>query len=189
MIMEPDRPPCIGLVLAGGRSSRMGRDKALLRWHGEPLIEHQIRTLEAAGVASVHVSGDRPEHGGIVDRVRDKGPVGGLASATEQLPDGYLLVVPVDMPRVQPTLLIRLAQASDTAALIHFEHYVLPLRLRLDAASRTDLSALMALPDDRARSLRALAERVGSTALPLSGNEPGQLADCNTPEQWEALTS
>lgn len=167
----------------------MGRDKALLSWQGRPLIEHQIHTLEAAGATPVHVSGKRPGHPGLADLIPDKGPVGGLASAAEHLPDGYLLVVPVDMPRLQPTLLARLRQAPNAAPMVHFDHHILPLRLLLDTHSRNVLAGLMALNDDKARSLRALAARMGTALLPLANGEDQQLTDCNTPEQWEALNS
>lgn len=189
MAIRTEPTPCAGLVLAGGRSSRMGRDKALLDWHGQPLIEHQIHTLEAAGADPVYVSGEHPGHPGIADRHPHKGPVGGLASAAEHLPDGYLLVVPVDMPRLQPDLLARLRQAPNAAPMIHFDHRVLPLRLLLDTHSRTVLADLMALNDDRHRSLRHLAARVGAASLPLVDDEDSQLADCNTPEQWKAVSS
>jgi CTP:molybdopterin cytidylyltransferase MocA len=59
----------IGVVLAGGLSSRMGRDKALLLWQGRPLIERQIAVLHEAGVDSVHISGERPDYQGVADSV------------------------------------------------------------------------------------------------------------------------
>jgi len=55
-----DPAEVVGLILAGGRSSRMGREKALLRVDEETLIERQLRTLRAAGVRKTFLS-LRPE--------------------------------------------------------------------------------------------------------------------------------
>ena len=179
-----DAMPRIGVVLAGGRSSRMGRDKALLPWHGRPLIEHQIDTLQAAGVDAVRISGDRPAYAGIADPIAQAGPLGGIAGIAAACDDAELLIVPVDMPRLQATLLQRLLAASTNAGSIHFDGYVLPMRLRLDNACRDALAALMATTDERARSLRALQECVGVNTLPLSATEAAQLIDCNTEQTW-----
>lgn len=178
---------CIGIVLAGGRSSRMGRDKALLPWQGRPLIDHQIQTLIDAGVDRVRVSGHRPGRDGIEDAIPDAGPLGGLATIADHLADGDLLVMPVDMPGMTAALLTRLRTASPEAACVCFREHVLPMRLRLDSALRTTLRALMALREDRNRSLRALQGRVGFTELALDPHEAVRFADCNTPEQWQAL--
>lgn len=179
----------IGVVLAGGLSSRMGRDKALLPWHGRPLIEHQIDTLLAAGVQAVKISGERPGYQGVADPVPQAGPVGGIAGIAATCPDGALLIVPVDMPRLQPSLLARLRDAPSTAACVRFTGHVLPMRLQLDARCRDALHALLAAHDKRARSLRALQERVGVQEVPLSVEEAAQLVDCNTEATWREVNA
>jgi molybdenum cofactor guanylyltransferase len=175
---------CIGVVLAGGFSSRMGRDKAMLSWHGRPLIEHQIAVLQAAGVDIVRISGDRPDYQGIADPIAHAGPLGGIAGVAAACGDGELLIVPVDMPRLQTALLQRLLDASSSSGSTHFAGHVLPMRLRLDSACRTALNELMAADDDRRRSLRALQERVGVSVIPLNAEDEIQLLDCNTEQTW-----
>jgi molybdopterin-guanine dinucleotide biosynthesis protein A len=181
--------PLIGVVLAGGLSSRMGRDKALLPWHGRPLIEHQIATLLAAGVQAVKVSGDRPDYQGVTDPVPQAGPLGGIAGIVATCADGDLLIVPVDMPRLQPALLARLGDTPSNAGCVRFADHVLPMRLQLDARCREILHALLASHDKRARSLRALQERVGVQELPLPAEEAAQLVDCNTEETWREVNA
>src|ERR1700754_289360 len=88
----------IGLILAGGLSSRMGEDKALMEIDGLSMLDRTARVLRRMDAELVVVSGSRP--GGIPDRWPEAGPVGGMASAAEVLPDADLLVVPVDMPRL-----------------------------------------------------------------------------------------
>jgi molybdopterin-guanine dinucleotide biosynthesis protein A len=181
--------PLIGVVLAGGLSSRMGRDKALLPWHGRPLIEHQIDTLLAAEVDVVQVSGHRPDYQGVIDPVAQAGPLGGIAGIAAACPDGVLLIVPVDMPRLEPSLLARLRDTPSVAGCVRFKDHVLPMRLQLDARCRDTLSALLASHEKRARSLRALQERVGVQEISLSAEEAAQLVDCNTEETWREVNA
>jgi molybdenum cofactor guanylyltransferase len=179
--------PRIGVVLAGGLSSRMGRDKAMLPWRGRPLIEHQLAVLQAAGVDTVQVSGDRPAYHGIVDPIAQAGPLGGIAAVAAACTDGELLIVPVDMPRLQPTLLQRLLTATTPAGSVHFAGHVLPMRLRLDAHCRAALIELMAIANERDRSVRALQERVGASTIALDADEETQLVDCNTEQAWREV--
>lgn len=176
-----------GVVLAGGRSSRMGRDKALLDWQGRPLIEHMMALLREAGAREVVVSGDRPDYRGIPDASPGGGPLIGLLSVADALPEGELLVVPVDMPRLPVALLRRLMQAPPQAWL-RLGEFALPLRLRLDSALRTHLHRLAAA-SGRERSLQALQAGLRGASLSLSGDEAATLDNCNTPADWtEALS-
>lgn len=184
---EPMR--CIGVVLAGGLSSRMGRDKALLAWQGRPLIERQLAVLRAAGVDDVRVSGDRAAYGGIADAIPQAGPLGGLAGvARAQAEDVDLLVVPVDMPLLQAGLLQRLRTERPQARSLGFVSHVLPWRLRLDPRSRAALDELLRQDDPRRRSLRVLQAASGHEEIPLTAAEAAQLADCNTEAQWNEVS-
>lgn len=100
-----------GLVLAGGRSSRMGRDKALLEVGGEPLVCRQLRLLREAGVGRLFVSvrlgdesgvGRRVEGSAVVlpDRVDDAGPIEGFCRAVEEIREGLMVVLAVDLPGI-----------------------------------------------------------------------------------------
>lgn len=179
----------LGVVLAGGLSSRMGRDKALLPWQGRPLIEHQIAVLRAAAVRDVMVSGDRPGYRGVADPVPQAGPVGGIAGVAAACADAELLIVPVDMPRLQPALLQRLANAKTHAGCVRFAGHVLPMRLRLDHSCRRALAELLLSGEKRSRSLHALQDRVGVIELALRADEAGQLIDCNTEDTWREVTA
>lgn len=181
--------PCIGVVLAGGRSSRMGRDKAMLDWQGRPLLEQQMATLRAAGVDQVLVSGERSSYSGIVDARADAGPVAGLASVAATIHgEAILLVIPVDMPRLQPGLLRRLRTTDPDASCLRFAGHILPLRLRIDASSRKTMDAIGAADHPRERSLRALSTALSVREISLTNAETHQLLDCNTPAIWKEAT-
>ena len=178
----------IGVLLAGGQSRRMGQDKALLDWHGQPLIEHMIATLHAVGIAHVKISGNRPEYDGIVDAQPGGGPIIGLLSVAQTLLDTELLVVPVDMPRLSVGLLQQLLDAPASEA-VRFGELALPMRLRLDDHSRAVLRDVAALAG-RERSLLALQARLKVQSLPMIDVAAIELANCNHPHEWQrALTS
>lgn len=172
------------LVLAGGRSSRMGRDKALLDWHGQPLLLHMRALLLRAGAEAVVLSGDYPAHGGIADDRPGNGPMAGLAQRAPQLHDGDWLIVPVDMPLLTPELLHALRDAAGDCA--SCRDHPLPMRLRLDARTRP-IIARVGGASDRACSLRALQQALAAAEI---DDAPwrAQLANCNTAEEWRTLS-
>lgn len=173
-----------GVVLAGGRSSRMGSDKALLEWQGRPLLQHMQALLRTAGAGRVVVSGDYPGDDVVPDRFRDIGPLGGVASVAEALPDGVLLLVPVDMPLLTPALLATLVDGGGDCACI--EGYMLPMRLRLDGRTRAWLRQMPAWSPPE-RSMHALRTALGGSWLAAPTDGSDQLVNCNTLEQWREL--
>ncbi|MDV2452082.1 molybdenum cofactor guanylyltransferase [Xanthomonas hortorum] len=179
--------PWIGVVLAGGRSSRMGQDKALLPWRGRPLVAHMQALLRDAGALDVVISGDRPGYAGIADAQPDLGPLGGLASVIEHVADATtLIVVPVDMPLLSKPLLDRLLAPPDQRC-VAFEDEMLPMRVCVDGVVREVLSALMAGAAS-SRSLRALQRSLQCHRVAVTASERGAFVNCNTPEQWSQLS-
>ena len=90
-----------GYVLAGGKSSRMGRDKALLELAGKPLVQRAVEKLRRV-CAEVFVLGGRTELAGYAPLIRDLhegcGPLGGIEAALEHSPRKWNLFMAVDMP-------------------------------------------------------------------------------------------
>ena len=90
-----------GYVLAGGKSSRMGRDKALLELAGKPLVQHAVVKLQRI-CAEVHLLGNRNElavYGPLVRDVHEgRGPLSGIEAALEDSQYDWNLFMPVDMP-------------------------------------------------------------------------------------------
>lgn len=90
-----------GYVLAGGKSSRMGRDKALLDLAGRPLAQRAVEKLRQV-CAEVSIVGNRAELEAYAPLVRDLhegcGPLGGIESALLQSARAWNLFMAVDMP-------------------------------------------------------------------------------------------
>jgi molybdenum cofactor guanylyltransferase len=90
-----------GYVLAGGKSSRMGRDKALMELAGRPLLRHALKKLRRVCM-DVRVLGANPEFAAyapiVPDLHPDCGPLGGMEAALSHSVFDWNLFMPVDMP-------------------------------------------------------------------------------------------
>ena len=89
-------------MLAGGRSSRMGTDKAMVLCGGTPLIR-RVASEVAAAAGSVKIAGRDicSDFRSVPDRYPGFGPVGGVATALEDSCSEWTLIVACDMPGVQ----------------------------------------------------------------------------------------
>ncbi|HRH68022.1 MAG TPA: molybdenum cofactor guanylyltransferase [Flavobacteriales bacterium] len=101
-----------GAVLAGGRSSRMGRNKALMPFEGRTLLERALDRLRPH-VDQLIVIGEPALYGHlhdhvIADDIPGNGPMGGLATALRHARHGSVVILGCDMPRVNDALLITL---------------------------------------------------------------------------------
>src|SRR4051812_48306686 len=119
---EPAMPdaPLLGLVLGGGQSRRMGRDKASLAYHGKPQIVHAWELLRQAGLeAYVSCRTDQAEAEGfqglpqISDRFLGFGPMGGILSALLFRRDAAFLVLACDLPFLDKEALSHLIATRD----------------------------------------------------------------------------
>lgn len=104
--------PISGYVLAGGRSSRMGTDKALLQLSGRPLIAHAVAKLRHI-CADVHILSANPALVAFAPLVPDLhpacGPVGGIEAALAHTSHDWNLFLAVDMPFLPTAVLNRWA--------------------------------------------------------------------------------
>src|SRR6266702_3729720 len=99
----------VGFVLAGGQSSRMGADKALVQFGGQPLIAHALRILRDAGLASA-IAGARSDLSAYAPVIPDEspglGPLGGICAALSATCAQWAVFISVDLPLL-PASLIR----------------------------------------------------------------------------------
>ncbi len=124
---QPARDPAAeaaGFVLAGGRSSRMGADKALELLGGRPLVAYALAALREAGLgASIAAAraGARAALEAFAPVVEDArpeaGPLGGICAALASTPAARAVFLPVDLPFLPASLLVFLLQAARTTGL------------------------------------------------------------------------
>ena len=113
-------PPLHGLLLSGGRSMRMGRDKALLDAAGVPQLLATFglleRHVERCFVSLRADQGEEPVRAslpGIIDQAEGIGPAAGLLAAHQVHPAAAWLVVACDLPRLQDSTLSALIAGRD----------------------------------------------------------------------------
>ncbi|MBE1237390.1 molybdenum cofactor guanylyltransferase [Phaeovibrio sulfidiphilus] len=182
--MTPGRTA--GVVLAGGLSRRMGKDKAALVLEGRTLLERMTERLRASGLGTVYISGP----GCIEDLYPGQGPLGGIYSVPVTLGDRYdrYLFVPVDMPAIEPASLARLlAEPMGRNPVLRFGEVPMPFLLRVDARVLALMETL--LQEGRGGvSVRTFQRFAGVTSLPLPAEWAQGLVNLNTPGDWLTFT-
>lgn len=185
-------PGILGLVLAGGESSRMGRDKASLELGGATLAESAARRL--AAVCPEVALADRGR--GLIPGLPSladgpgRGPAAGLLGAARAFPGRPLLALACDLPRVPVPLLAALAgEAGADWALPRWERGPEPLCALWGPRA---LAALEARVVRGMYALRSLVEEEELAIRWLEGDllarfgPPGELfLNVNTPEELE----
>lgn len=111
---QPD-PAISAVILAGGASTRMGRDKAWVEFKGRPLIHLAVETVRAFGVRQIFISGRGDQDFTalkcpvLLDLKPGFGPLGGIERALQACSAPLLLVLAVDMPGMTVEFLRQLA--------------------------------------------------------------------------------
>jgi molybdopterin-guanine dinucleotide biosynthesis protein A len=100
-----------GFVLAGGQSSRMGSDKALIEFNGAPLIVHALNILRSAGLTAT-IAGARSDLSAYAPIVDDAGlgPLSGICTALASAEAEYAVFLSIDMLLMPPSLIPVLLQ-------------------------------------------------------------------------------
>jgi molybdopterin-guanine dinucleotide biosynthesis protein A len=185
----PNPPEPVGVVLAGGRSRRMGRDKADIEWRpGQTLLARAVQRAEAAGCRCVLVSGQRPGFDHVPDLEPGLGPLGGLGSVlrarAREFDGRLLLVVPLDMPVLTAETLRRLVDSVDQSeAGAIYTNGPLPMALRCNA----ELSRAVRRVLDRGAK-RSLGELARALELKLLDSAPeDEMANVNCRDELLAM--
>lgn len=182
------------LILAGGRSSRFGRDKLAEPIDGRPMLDHVVDRIRSVATDIVVVAaGIAPDVASDIEVVHDdrpfEGPLAGLGVGLRAVDPGVERVVVVggDMPTVVPAVLARLIATLDRreAAVLADDARArpLPLAVRREAGS----IAVDSLLDGGERRLRALLERLDVEVIPsetwLEDDPTGEsLRDVDVPD-------
>lgn len=184
------------IILAGGRSSRMGTDKAKLKLGDQTLLELMAEKLRRLGISDVVVSGcpDCPEGTRYVpDLIPDRGPLSGIHAGLRQIRHRSALVLPVDMPLIQEETLRYLIEAHGRSTgsgslgfpitALTLDGQLEPLIAVYDASLAEDCERILR---EEKHSPRRLFEKYGFNPAAFTG-DPVSLMNCNTPEEFELV--
>jgi molybdopterin-guanine dinucleotide biosynthesis protein A len=188
--------PIYALVLAGGRSTRMQRDKAALTYHGRTQLEWAVSLLQPHA-QRVFVS-VRPDQTGdpvrarfdqIVDTQENLGPVAGIMAAQAKHPQVAWLVLACDLPFLDIatlTHLIAARQPQRLATAYRSSHDGLPepLCAIYEPASREPLLAHVAKGKDCPRKFL-----INSDVQLIDEPHPNALDNVNTPDEYGAAVA
>lgn len=184
-------PALFGVVLAGGRSTRMQRDKAALPYDGRAQLERAVELLEPHVMrAFVSVRADqvgdpvRARFAQIVDTGEAKGPIAGIIAAQARHPEVAWLVLACDLPFLDSgTLehLVRSRRPERNATAYRSSHDGLPepLCAIYEPSSRVAISAYVAGGRDCPRKFLSQAD----VAL-LDPFNARALDNINTPDEY-----
>jgi molybdenum cofactor guanylyltransferase len=186
------RPAVSGFVLTGGRSSRMGTEKALLPFRGGLLGAHIASVVESA-CGQVTVVGDpvlyaalgRPV---IADLHPGIGPLGGIEAALAASPTPWILVAACDMPGLTAEFLQELMRETERQP---EADAILPIPAGGPANPLCALYHQRILPRLReaiATGDYKVTRALNGTELRLIAVDDGQaLHNANTPAEWQEL--
>lgn len=188
----PARAALTGVVLCGGRSVRMGRDKSLLELGGRTLLERAIAVLDgiapevllACGPAERYADLGRPL---VVDAFPDGGPLAGLEAGLRRAKTEWIAALACDMPRAEPSIFgellaraerdgldvcfLRTDRGVEPLCAVYRRTCLEPMRAALEAGERKVVSFLRFEPRSNA----------GEVEL-----EPGLALNLNTPAEFQA---
>lgn len=182
-----------GVILAGGASRRMGRDKALLRLDGRPLIGLVAERLRAVTGEVIVVADHGERYRGFADRtVSDVypgvGTLGGIHAGLLAAAHDLAVVVACDMPSLDPNVLTWFVDAADGVDLVVLRHEkgVEPLHA---VYRKTCLPAIESTIRSGERCAFAFYDQiqiryVAPEELAVLDPDLASFANVNTPVQW-----
>ena len=173
------------IILAGGRSSRMGTDKAKLRIGEKTLLELMVEKVRRLGIVEVVVSGCSECPAGTryaPDLIPGRGPLSGIHAGLKRIRHRSGLVLPVDMPLIPEETLRLLIEAHGSLPItaLTLENRPEPLVAVYDACLAQDCEEIL---QGEKTSPRRLFDMYGYCPVPYTKN-PNFLINCNTPEEF-----
>jgi molybdopterin-guanine dinucleotide biosynthesis protein A len=187
---------CTGFILAGGKSSRMGQDKALLEYEGKFLVQYPIRVFQQL-TRDVRLIGDPERYADIglpviPDCVAPCGPLGGIYTGLKSSPNSCNLFLACDMPLMRVEFFEALARrlGESDAALMQLDNgNVEPLCAIYCSSCLPAIEASFVAETPKVTSFlsRIAVAYLSEAELREDGLSPAIFTNVNTPEEFRQL--
>ncbi len=179
------------LLLAGGKSARMGTSKAELLYEGKTFLQHMIHKAHALGIEKCYISGYTSQQEDVQtvwDIYPDRGPLSGIHATMRTMTTPYCLVLPVDAPKLPVEILdglLRRHEETGSNKVLIWEHGV--RQEPLIAVYPTAMAgAIEELIRDHAAPVFRAIDTWGFESFRME-MEQEQIININTPELYKKL--
>jgi molybdopterin-guanine dinucleotide biosynthesis protein A len=211
-LASTDETDAAGFVLAGGQSSRMGRDKALLHFSGRPLVAHALDLLREACLPAA-IAGASPAASStlttyapiVLDPQPGLGPLAGICAALGAASARFVVFLPIDLPLLPPALvayLLHHARITGRAVTVPsvngfaqtfpvvLDRSTLPvLKVELDSGKRSCFSAFQVAAESFGQPIAVIAVEMlaqsGQVAHPFDLAPLRWFLNVNTPQDLQ----
>lgn len=189
--IQDAKPLLNGLVLAGGKSIRMGEDKGLIKWHGKEQ-QYYLADLLKNICSEVYIScrpgqSTNTEYKTLADTFTDLGPYGAILSAFREKPDVAWMVIACDLPLLDINALTYLKEHRNISSMATsfespYNHFPEPLVAIWEPKSYPVLLSFLS----QGYNCPTKALRNMSTTI-LKIEETSKLTNVNTKEEFEKM--
>ncbi|MCF6366876.1 MAG: molybdenum cofactor guanylyltransferase [Bacteroidales bacterium] len=180
------------IILAGGKSSRMGTDKALLKFQGKTFVQILYDNLNgickeviiSSNNRKVKVSGAKT----IPDEIANIGPTGGLYTCLKQIKTDYAFVVTVDTPFVSVDLLSEIYSkiAGYDVVIIEQNNKIHPL---IGVYHKNIIKLLETEIEEKKYKVMKVVEKTKHRIISVSGKYKGELFNINSRKDFDKLNT
>jgi molybdopterin-guanine dinucleotide biosynthesis protein A len=180
-----------GIILSGGKSSRMGTDKGFLIFEGKPLVQHSIEALKPL-VSNTIIISDNVDYDifglkRIEDIIENAGPLAGIYSGLKYSSTEYSLVLSCDVPLIKTKILEKLIHdIDDDSEVIQIESKGKNMPLIALYKKQCEHTFLKLLNEGE-RRLQYAANQCKVKNIVLNEEEELFARNINTPEQLKAI--
>ncbi|WP_250436952.1 molybdenum cofactor guanylyltransferase [Hanstruepera flava] len=173
-----------GIILAGGKSSRMGSDKSLLTYNKVSFIQHVLNAMKPLVEDIIIVSNsnthDKFGYKRVEDIIKDSGPLAGIHSGLSQSPTDYNLVLSCDIPLIKTEILEVLVHSDYTnydVVQIQSGEKTMPLIALYHKRCSVKCKALL---DEGERRLRVAVKQLNTKSIIINSQWEDFVKNINT---------